>query len=272
MLWLVFERFTERARRVMVLAQEEARALKHDHIGTEHILLGLLRQEEGLAARVLESLGLTVERVRGQVVRIVGSGADVTSGQIPFAPRTKTVLEHALREALSLQHDYVNTEDILLGLVRENEGVAARIMLDFDATPEKVRREVGRMAGQRGARRPIPLARVIRTDPPRPPLDWRRASMLWRPEGLELRVPLHLNEGAIATFAGDESWSRAPLAGTRREIWDGWLALASPSLLDAVDPIALRRALDGAAKRALDVSGRERGRVEDFLHRLRESE
>ncbi|HVC85001.1 MAG TPA: Clp protease N-terminal domain-containing protein, partial [Solirubrobacteraceae bacterium] len=142
----MFERFTERARLVMVFAQEEARALKHDYIDTEHILLGLLRQEEGLAARVLESLGFTVERVRGEVVRIVGSGGGVVSGQIPFAPRTKTVLEHALREALSLQHVYVQTEDILLGLVRENEGVAARIMRDFDAAPETVRREVGRMA------------------------------------------------------------------------------------------------------------------------------
>jgi hypothetical protein len=276
MLPLVFERFTERACRVVSLAQEEARTLKHDYIGTEHILLGLVREEEGLAARVLESLGITVERVRGQVVRIVGSGAEVTSGQIPFAPRTKKVLEHALREALSLRHDYVDTEDILLGLVREDEGVAARIMLDFDAAPEKVRREVGRMlsgpAGER-ARRSVPLARVIRTpDLPRPALDWRRACMLWRPEGLELRVPLHLNEGAIATFAADELWSSAPLAGMRREIWDGWLALASPSLLDTVDPVVLRRALDGAAKRALDVSGRERGRTEDFLARLREGE
>jgi ATP-dependent Clp protease ATP-binding subunit ClpC len=154
MLRCVFERFTERARLVMVFAQEEARALKHDYIETEHILLGLLRQEEGLAARVLESLGFTVERVRGEVVRIVGSGGGVVSGQIPFAPRTKTVLEHALREALSLQHVYVQTEDILLGLVRENEGVAARILLDFDAAPEKIRREVGRMAGPRGARTP----------------------------------------------------------------------------------------------------------------------
>ena len=125
MLRWVFERFTERARLVTVFAQEEARALKHHYIGTEHVLLGLLRQEEGLAARVLESLGITVERVRDQVVRIVGSGGGVISGQIPFAPRTKTVLEHALREALSLQHDYVQTEDILLGLVRENEGVAS---------------------------------------------------------------------------------------------------------------------------------------------------
>src|SRR6059058_5491607 len=98
----MFERFTERARQVVVLAQEEARTLKHNYIGTEHILLGLLREEEGLAARVLESLDITVERVRAQVVRIVGSGEEVTSGQIPFTPRAKKVLELALREALSL--------------------------------------------------------------------------------------------------------------------------------------------------------------------------
>ena len=156
----MFERFTERARQVVVLAQEEARTLKHNYIGTEHILLGLLREEEGLAARVLESLDITVERVRAQVVRIVGSGEEVTSGQIPFTPRAKKVLELALREALSLGHNYIGTEHILLGLVRENEGVAARILLDFDADSEKIRNEVIRMlsgpggapAGRRAAR------------------------------------------------------------------------------------------------------------------------
>src|SRR6266513_2961377 len=106
----LFERFTERARQVVVLAQEEARTLKHNYIGTEHILLGLLREEEGLAARVLESLDITVERVRAQVVRIVGSGDEVTTGQIPFTPRAKKVLELALREALSLGHNYIGTE------------------------------------------------------------------------------------------------------------------------------------------------------------------
>src|SRR3984957_18214402 len=112
----MFERFTEQARQVVVLAQEEARTLKHDYIGTEHILLGLLREEDGVAARVLTDLRLPVERARGQVVRIVGSGQNVTSGQIPFQPRAKKVLELALREALSLRHDYIGTEHILLGL------------------------------------------------------------------------------------------------------------------------------------------------------------
>src|SRR3979411_2476299 len=148
----MFERFTERARQVVVLAQEEARTLKHNYIGTDHILLGLLREEEGLAARVLESLDITVERVRAQVVRIVGSGEEVTSGQIPFTPRAKKVLELALREALSLGHNYIGTEHILLGLVRENEGVAARILLDFDADAEKIRNEIIRMLSGPGRR------------------------------------------------------------------------------------------------------------------------
>ena len=138
----MFERFTERARQVVVLAQEEARTLKHNYIGTEHILLGLLSEEEGIAAYVLGGLGLNVEKVRSAVVAIVGSGTEVSSGQIPFMPRAKKVLELALREALSLSHNYIGTEHILLGLVRENEGVAARILLDVGADSETVRKEV----------------------------------------------------------------------------------------------------------------------------------
>ena len=148
----MFERFTERARQVVVLAQDEARALKHNYIGTEHILLGLLREEEGLAARVLESLDITVEEVRAQVARIVGQGDEVTTGQIPFTPRAKKVLELSLREALQLGHNYIGTEHILLGLVRENEGVAARILLDFDADAEKIRNEIIRMLSGPGRR------------------------------------------------------------------------------------------------------------------------
>ncbi len=153
----MFERFTERARQVVVLAQEEARRLSHNYIGTEHILLGLLREEEGLAARVLESLDVTIERVRTEIRRLVGSGEEVTSGQIPFTPRAKKVLEIALREALSLGHNYIGTEHILLGLVREDEGVAARILLSFDLDAERIRNEVIRALtgpGERVAVRP----------------------------------------------------------------------------------------------------------------------
>jgi ATP-dependent Clp protease ATP-binding subunit ClpC len=152
----MFERFTEQARQVLVLAQEEARALKHNYIGTEHLLLGLLR-EEGVAARVFDKLEISVEEVRAAVVRIVGSGEEVPQGQIPFTPRAKKVLELALREALSLGHNYIGTEHILLGLIREKEGGATRILLDLDADPEKIRNEVMQLLsgparrGERGA-------------------------------------------------------------------------------------------------------------------------
>ena len=130
----MFERFTERARQVVVLAQDEARALKHNYIGTEHILLGLLREEEGLAARVLESLDITVEEVRAQIARIVGQGDEVTTGQIPFTPRAKKVLELALREALSLGHNYIGTEHILLALLELEDGNGPLAALGIDKT------------------------------------------------------------------------------------------------------------------------------------------
>ena len=148
----MFERFTERARQVVVLAQDEARTLRHNYIGTEHILLGLLREELGLAARVLESLGVALEEVRAQVTRIVGQGDEVTTGQIPFTPNAKRVLELSLREALSLGHNYIGTEHILLGLARVSDGVAMRILRDFDADAGKIRNEVIRMLAGPGLR------------------------------------------------------------------------------------------------------------------------
>ena len=141
-LWGVFEQLTERARQVVVLAQEEARTLTHNYIGTEHMLLGLLREDEGTAARVLESLEITVERVRAQVVRIVAAGNEPTTGQIPFTPRAKKVLELALREALGLGHNYIGTEHLLLGLTRVPEGVGVRVLLDCGASPETIRTAV----------------------------------------------------------------------------------------------------------------------------------
>ena len=128
----MFERFTERARHVVVLARQEARGLQHDYIGTEHILLGLLGEEQGLAARALRSHGVTIERVRAQVIQIVGSGEQPSSAQIPFTPPAMEVLEFAEREALSLDHDHVATEHILLGLLRDDEGVAVRILRGCD--------------------------------------------------------------------------------------------------------------------------------------------
>jgi ATP-dependent Clp protease ATP-binding subunit ClpC len=136
----------------------EARALRHNYIGTEHLLLGLFREQEGLAARVLASLEVTIEDVRAQVERIVGVGDDeVVTGQIPFTPRAKKVLELALREALSLSHNYVGTEHVLLGLARENEGVASQILRDFGCDGERIRDEIIRQLG--GVPRPLPHPR-----------------------------------------------------------------------------------------------------------------
>src|ERR671924_2305291 len=141
----MFERFTDRARRVVVLAQEEARMLNHNYIGTEHILLGLIHEGEGVAAKALESLGISLEAVRQQVEEIIGQGQQAPSGHIPFTPRAKKVLELSLREALQLGHNYIRTEHILLGLIRETDGVAVRILHDFDADAETIRNEVMRM-------------------------------------------------------------------------------------------------------------------------------
>ncbi len=138
----MFERFTDRARRVVVLAQEEARMLNHNYIGTEHILLGLIHEGEGVAAKALESLGISLEGVRQQVEEIIGQGQSAPSGHIPFTPRAKKVLELSLREALQLGHNYIGTEHILLGLIREGEGVAAQVLVKLGADLNRVRQQV----------------------------------------------------------------------------------------------------------------------------------
>jgi len=138
----MFERFTDRARRVVVLAQEEARMLNHNYIGTEHILLGLIHEGEGVAAKALESLGISLEGVREQVEEIIGQGQTAPAGHIPFTPRAKKVLELSLREALQLGHNYIGTEHILLGLIREGEGVAAQVLQKLGADLNKVRQQV----------------------------------------------------------------------------------------------------------------------------------
>ena len=138
----MFERFTDRARRVVVLAQEEARMLNHNYIGTEHILLGLIHEGEGVAAKALESLGISLEAVRAQVEEIIGQGQQAPSGHIPFTPRAKKVLELSLREALQLGHNYIGTEHILLGLIREGEGVAAQVLVKLGADLNRVRQQV----------------------------------------------------------------------------------------------------------------------------------
>jgi ATP-dependent Clp protease ATP-binding subunit ClpA len=138
----MFERFTDRARRVVVLAQEEARLLGHNYIGTEHILLGLIHENDGVAAKVLERLGISLEAVRTKVEAIIGEGGGAPSGHIPFTPRAKKVLELSLREALQLGHNYIGTEHILLGLIREGEGVGAQVLVNLGAELSAVRQEV----------------------------------------------------------------------------------------------------------------------------------
>jgi Clp amino terminal domain, pathogenicity island component len=138
----MFERFTDRARRVVVLAQEEARLLNHNYIGTEHILLGLIHEGEGVAAQSLESLGISLEAVRSQVTEIVGQGKAAPTGHIPFTTRAKKVLELSLREALELGHNYIGTEHVLLGLIREGEGVAAQVLVKLGADLPRVRQQV----------------------------------------------------------------------------------------------------------------------------------
>ena len=138
----MFERFTDRARRVVVLAQEEARLLNHNYIGTEHLLLGLLRESEGVAARTLGALDISLEAVRTSVEDIIGVGGGAPGSHIPFTPRAKKVLEMSLREALHLGHNYIGTEHLLLGLVREGEGVAAQVLVRLGAELSAVRRMV----------------------------------------------------------------------------------------------------------------------------------
>jgi ATP-dependent Clp protease ATP-binding subunit ClpC len=138
----MFERFTDRARRVVVMAQEEARMLNHTYVGTEHILLGLLREGEGLAAKALESLGISLDTVRQQVEEIIGHGEHTPPGHIPFTPRAKKVLELSLAESVQLGHEYVGTEHILLGLISEGDGVAAQVLVKRGADLDRVRQQV----------------------------------------------------------------------------------------------------------------------------------
>jgi ATP-dependent Clp protease ATP-binding subunit ClpC len=143
----VFERFTDRARRVVVLSQEEARRLNHNYIGTEHLLLGLVHEGAGVAARALERLDISLAAVRAEVEEIIGFGGQAPSGHIPFTPRAKKVLENALREALQLGHNYIGTEHILLGLIREGEGVAAQVLEHLGADLGRVRQQVIELLG-----------------------------------------------------------------------------------------------------------------------------
>jgi ATP-dependent Clp protease ATP-binding subunit ClpC len=152
----MFERFTDRARRVVVLAQEEARMLDHNYIGTEHLLLGLIHEGEGVAAKALEAMGISLDAVRQQVEAIIGRGEQAPSGHIPFTPRAKRVLELSLRESGQLGHNYIGTEHILLGLVREGEGVAAQVLVKLGADLNRVRQMVIQLLDGASEVRPKP--------------------------------------------------------------------------------------------------------------------
>ena len=202
----MFERFTDRARRVVVLAQEEARLLNHNYIGTEHILLGLIHEGEGVAAKALESLGISLEAVRAQVEEIIGHGGSAPSGHIPFTPRAKKVLELSLREALQLGHNYIGTEHILLGLIREGEGVAAQVLVKSGADLSRVRQQVIQvLSGYTGSavavRRETPFRTIKSTTEVRSPAveqAWRAA---WANAG---GGPLRSDDLLLALL-GDES-------------------------------------------------------------------
>jgi Clp amino terminal domain, pathogenicity island component len=163
----MFERFTDRARRVVVLAQEEARLLNHNYLGTEHLLLGLIQEREGVAAKALESLGISLGAVRAQVEEIIGQGQSAPTGHIPFTPRAKKVLELAVREAKQLGHNYIGTEHILLGLVREGKGVAAQVLVKLGADLSRVRGQVIQLlSGYPGGKEAGARTRLVRMTVP----------------------------------------------------------------------------------------------------------
>jgi Clp amino terminal domain, pathogenicity island component len=234
----MFERFTDRARRVVVLAQEEARLLDHNYIGTEHILLGLIHEGEGVAARALESLDVSLEAVRAEVTEIIGRGAEAPTGHIPFTPRSKKVLELSLREALELGHNYIGTEHILLGLLREGQGVGAQVLVKLGAGRDQVRRVVIQLlSGYAGGRPPEQRAAGSGRPPMAPVAAGPGFYAEREPPELVRVVPL-AREVAV------ESGLRVVLISL--EIWSGWFDLRY-ALLPRMDAPPQETALDWRA-------------------------
>ncbi len=205
----MFERFTDRARAIVVLAQEEARDLRHNYIGTEHLLLGLLRENEGLGGKSLTSVGLDLETARAEVERRIGEGLEDPHGHIPFTPRAKKVLELALRQALKLSHNYVGTEHVLLGLVAEGEGVAAQVLMTTvdgglpavrDAVFEAMGRPPEALVGIEG--RLVELGRTMRARFPRVSLSGSEDELRKRLEAIEAR--LSVIEQMLRDLGGEE--------------------------------------------------------------------
>jgi ClpA/ClpB-like protein/UvrB/UvrC motif-containing protein len=193
----MFQRFTDRARRVVVLAQEEARRLDHNYIGTEHILLGLIREGEGVAAKALESLGISLDPVRQQVEEIIGRGQEAPQGHVPFTPRAKKVLELSLRESKHLGHDYIGTEHILLGLIREGDGVAAQVLVRLGADLNRVRQQVIQLLHGRAAEEPGPGVEV------RPEMAEQRAGIGPDTSDLDEQITVARTEKEAAIEAQD---------------------------------------------------------------------
>jgi ATP-dependent Clp protease ATP-binding subunit ClpC len=211
----MFERFTDRARQVVVLGQEEAQELGHSYIGTEHILLGLLREGDGVGARALESLGISLEAARQQVQEIIGRGEGMPSGHIPFTPRAKKVLELSLREALQFGHDYIGTEHILLGLVREGDGVAAQVLVQLGADLPTVRAEVVKVLQESPGPLDVPgEGRATAPHPGRPR----------QPGGMSVRVGSSRFEMEAITARLGEVVSRLDLIAERLAAIEGHLA------------------------------------------------
>jgi ClpA/ClpB-like protein len=215
----MFERFTDRARRVVVLAQEEARHLDHNYIGTEHILLGLIHEGEGVAARALTALDISLEAVRVQVEEIVGRGSDAPGGHIPFTPRAKKVLELSLREALALGHNYIGTEHILLGLIREGEGVAAQVLVKEGGSLDRVRQAVVQLlAGTSGLESEQVAGMSARIS------QEQAMSMVAGGPGVYREEPAELVRVVpVAREVHREAGMRVVLISL--EIWSGWLDL-----------------------------------------------
>jgi len=217
----MFERFTDEARRVVVLAQEEARMLDHNYIGTEHLLLGLIREGDGVAAKALGRLGIRLEVVRQQVEKIIGRGQQARSGHIPFTPRAKRILELSLREALQLGHNYIGTEHILLGLAREGEGVAAQVLVRLGADLNRVRRQVIEITSGTGLEATLMEARASRVASP-----WRLTEVMDHVRSIEQR--LAAIERHLGLPAGEPSSLPDEQAARAADI-DALLASQEPS-------------------------------------------
>jgi ATP-dependent Clp protease ATP-binding subunit ClpA len=184
----MLKRFTDRARGVVVLAEEEARMLDHNWIGTEHLLLGLIRERDGVAAKALESTGISLQAVRQQVEEIIGRGQQVPAEVIPFTPRAKKVLELSLLEAIKLRHDYIGTEHILLGLIREGDGVAPQVLVKLGAEPNRVRLQVLRLLHGLQAEEPVAVRSAAREHMLLPGAQTRMAAVEARLAAVEQRV------------------------------------------------------------------------------------